>query len=328
MSCRALLDTGAQGVNLISQTLVKKLGLLEPERPPQAVRAINGSDIYVYGHHRITVEVTDSNSVTRLCDIEFTAAAIEGEQLVFGYPWIRHHRPVCNWESATWRWPLTDEIELLSPVEFFAAELASPPQGSATRVYAVYYWGPAGVTTGPAIAEKADGKTNIGRISAVAPGERRIPDWLTAYEDVFSAEAAATLPENGRLDHRIDLEAGKEPPHGPLYSLSQNELAVLRDYLEEAMRKGWIRRSISPAGAPILFVLKKDGTLRLCVDYRGLNAITVKNRHALPLIQETLDRLQGAKVFTKLGRGGGAAILVSSQCLIQQNVPQTLLSIP
>jgi hypothetical protein len=123
---------------------------------------------------------------------------------------------------------------------------------------------------------------------------------LKSYKDVFLVEAAATLPENGQLDHRIDLEAGKEPPHGPLYSLSQNELAVLRDYLEEAMRKGWIRRSISPAGAPILFVPKKDGTLRLCVDYRGLNTITVKNRHALPLIQETLDRLQGAKIFTKL----------------------------
>jgi hypothetical protein len=96
VSCLALLDTGAQGVNLISQSLVKKLGLLEPERPLQSVRAINGSDIYVYGHYRVTVEVTDSNSVVRQCDVEFTAAAIEGEQLIFGYPWIREYWPVCN----------------------------------------------------------------------------------------------------------------------------------------------------------------------------------------------------------------------------------------
>ena len=64
--------------------------------------------------------------------------------------------------------------------------------------------------------------------------------------------------------------------------------------------KRWIRRSISPAGATMLFVAKKGGGLRLCVDYRGLNAITVKNRHALPLIDETLDRLVGAVIYTKL----------------------------
>ena len=66
------------------------------------------------------------------------------------------------------------------------------------------------------------------------------------------------------------------------------------------MRKGWITPSTSPAGAPILFVPKKDGTLRLCVDYRGLNAVTVKNRYPLPLITEILDRLVGAKFYTKL----------------------------
>ena len=70
--------------------------------------------------------------------------------------------------------------------------------------------------------------------------------------------------------------------------------------MNSSLKKGWIRHSISPAGAPILFVPKKDGGLRLCVDYRGLNKITVKNRHPFPLIGEMLDRLQGAKLFTKL----------------------------
>ena len=176
MSCLALLDTGAQGVNLISQSLVKKLGLPELERPLQSARAINGSDIYVYGHHRVTVEVTDSNSVMRQCDVEFTAAAIEGEQLVFGYPWIRQHRPVCNWESGTWRWPLTDKIELVSPRAFYTAELAAKPRGGISRVHAVYYWGAAGITVGPAAGGSVDGKTHIGRISAVAPRERRVPN--------------------------------------------------------------------------------------------------------------------------------------------------------
>ena len=92
----------------------------------------------------------------------------------------------------------------------------------------------------------------------------------------------------------------RKVPYGPLYPLSGVELRALSEYLEANLDKGWIRRSESPAGAPILFVKKKDGSLRLCVDYRGLNKITIKNRLALPLISETLDRIVEAVRFTKL----------------------------
>ena len=126
-----------------------------------------------------------------------------------------------------------------------------------------------------------------------------IPPQLKEFEDVFSNEKAGILPEQKQGDHAIELDGG-EPPYGPLYNLSRAELAELRRYLDDALAKGWIRHSVSPAGAPILFVPKKDGGLRLCVDYRGLNSVTIKNRHPLPLITETLDRLCGAKRFSKL----------------------------
>jgi len=131
------------------------------------------------------------------------------------------------------------------------------------------------------------------------PKSKVLPGWLRQYEDVFDAEKAGILPPHNRHDHAIELEGG-EPPYGPLYNLSVTELKALREYLDDALAKGWIRASTSPAGAPILFVPKKDGNLRLCVDYRGLNRVTKKNRYPLPLISETLDRLVGAKVFTKL----------------------------
>jgi len=102
------------------------------------------------------------------------------------------------------------------------------------------------------------------------------------------------------FDHCIPIEPGEKPPHGPLYSLSETELTALREYLADALEKGWIRRSKSSTGSPILFVPKKDGSLRLCVDYRGVNRITIKNRYPLPLIGEMLDRLQGAKIYTKM----------------------------
>lgn len=128
-----------------------------------------------------------------------------------------------------------------------------------------------------------------------------VPVELREFEDVFSTEGAGRLPEHHHMEHAIDLTEGAQPPYGPLYNLSQAELETLRNYLADAIEKGWIRRSTSPAGALVLFVPKKGGAgLRLCVDYRGLNRITVKNRHPLPLISETLARLGTAAVFTKL----------------------------
>ena len=85
-----------------------------------------------------------------------------------------------------------------------------------------------------------------------------------------------------------------------MYPLSPRELVALKEFLEENLAKGFIRESKSPAGAPILFAPKKDGSLRLCVDYRGLNAVTVKNRYPLPLISEIIDRVQGAYYFSKI----------------------------
>ena len=78
------------------------------------------------------------------------------------------------------------------------------------------------------------------------------------------------------------------------------ELKELRDQLQELMKQKFIQPSTSPWGAPVLFVKKKDGTLRICIDYRGLNQMTVKNKYPLPYIEELLDQLQGAKVFSQL----------------------------
>ncbi|KAH0604507.1 uncharacterized protein H6S33_006884 [Morchella sextelata] len=118
---------------------------------------------------------------------------------------------------------------------------------------------------------------------------------------MFKEYDASILPPH-RPSHDIEivLEEGKRPPYGPIYGLSQIELKALREYLDENLPKGFIRASESPAEAPILFVKKSDRTLRLCVDYRGLNAITIKNRYPLPLLKETLAKLSRAQYYTKL----------------------------
>ena len=128
--------------------------------------------------------------------------------------------------------------------------------------------------------------TNASSVEADVNTAPKLPDKLKEYEDVFSTEKAGCLPSHKGRNHAIETTA--EPLFGPLYTLSNIELADSRRYLNDALAKGWIQHSTSLAGAPILFVPKKD------------NKVTVKNCHPLPLIRETLDRLTSAKVFTKL----------------------------
>ena len=127
-----------------------------------------------------------------------------------------------------------------------------------------------------------------------------LPEILHEYEKLDSENKAYELPDHDPDDHAIDLKKGKKPPHEPIYSLSEDELRVLRAYIEKHLVNDFIRPSQSPADAPILFVKKKNDSLRLCVDYRGLNALTIKNRYPLPLIDESLDRLSRAVKYTSI----------------------------
>ncbi len=130
--------------------------------------------------------------------------------------------------------------------------------------------------------------------------EPTIPKAYRNLADNFSPFNANSLPPHRDEDHAIELEPGKTLLLGPLYNLSEYQLKTLREYTDENLANGFIRPSKSSAGAPVLFTPKPDGTLRLCVDYRRLNSITIKNRYLLPLIDDILDRLSGARVFTKV----------------------------
>jgi hypothetical protein len=127
-----------------------------------------------------------------------------------------------------------------------------------------------------------------------------LPVELKDYCDVFSPKEAEKLPPHRPYDHDIRLKDGQTPPWGPLYPMSRVQLETLKEWLEENLRKGFIRRSSSPASSPVLFVSKPDGSLRLCMDYRGLNAVSEKDRYPLPLTRETLNALKGMKYFSKI----------------------------
>ena len=144
----------------------------------------------------------------------------------------------------------------------------------------------------------------VERIVAIAiqpqDNTENIPREYEKYFHLFSEKTVAKLPPHRNFDHTIDITEGKQPPFGPIHSLLQKELVVLGEYLDRMIAQGKIQPSKSPAGAPILFVPKPNGKLRLCVDYRALKDVTIKNRYPLPLMNELRDRVAGAKIFTKL----------------------------
>ena len=131
-------------------------------------------------------------------------------------------------------------------------------------------------------------------------GTPAVPKLYHDLEGIFSKEKANELLVSSPYDHEIKLEGDCRPPYGPIYLLSTSELHVLREYLHDNLAKGFIQHSTLSASAPILFVKKKDSSLQLCVDYRGLNLLTKKNWYPLPLIGEALDWLSGTKIYTKL----------------------------
>jgi hypothetical protein len=128
---------------------------------------------------------------------------------------------------------------------------------------------------------------------------------LKEFADVLKGMPPGFMPPERPFDHTIPLEEGHTPSYSSTYRMSPGELDEVKRQLADLLERGFIQPSSSPYGSPILFVRKKDGSLRFCVDYRALNKQTVKNRYALPRIEELFDRLQGAQMFSKIDLESG-----------------------
>jgi hypothetical protein len=145
----------------------------------------------------------------------------------------------------------------------------------------------------------------IENVPGESPEEQRIetklPTKYEKYKHVFDKAKAEELPlHRPGLDHEILLKLDFKPPWGPIYNLLEEELKVLKEYLEKILRLGIIRRLKSLVVASLLFAGKKDGGYRPCADYRGLNSGIIPNRYLIPLISEILNRLGEVVIFTKL----------------------------
>ena len=277
------LDSGAE-VNVISERFAVEKGLKRiPDAELPRPTWMSGKSVYCYGSYLVNLRLQDDWGQTRTIIHVFYSIDKEGPPILLGMPAMHAEGIVLDLGAKQWRFGVALHLLQVETPGTFAKSIE--PEAWVYGFHAV-----------PVPQEnRTVGAVQLG---AISNDNTKLPQELEEFADVFNIDDAGKLPHHRSMDHAIETTA--EPPYGPLYKLSNSELAALRTYLEEALAKGWIRHSTSPAGAPILFVPKKDGGLRLCVDYRALNKVTVKNRHPLPLISETLDRLSGAEVFSKL----------------------------
>ncbi|SPC63495.1 uncharacterized protein UHOD_11281 [Ustilago sp. UG-2017b] len=254
-------------------------------------------------------------------DITFQVTDLGLCPIILGLPWLKGANPNIDWQSGN----ITTRSPPLTPLQRAPSQLSStsPPASLDIDVIdAIAFnkslqsdcitWGtlyPSAIQSQHLLATTTTSSVATTTLAYNTGLSDIIPPEYHQYLDVFSRVEADKLLPHHTYDHQIPLEEGKSPPFGPIYSLSEHELKTLRGYLEENLAKGFISPSDSPAASPILFVKKKEGSLRLCVDYRGLNQITIRNRYPLPLIDELLDRLCEARFFTRIDLRGAYNLL-------------------
>jgi hypothetical protein len=304
---QVLLDSGS-ATEFISEAFVQEHNIpTRPKNRPILARVADGREILNGMIDReVEIGLAIGDHQERLI---LNVTSLGQHQIILGAPWLtRHHPPTIDWKGrriVAWSQYCyehcldmssnsdSDSDSSESSLSELEDEFPSPDSSD--------------ILDTPAM------DAAIAAITAVPSSEHlpstseqttALPPEFADFIDVFSKAAANQLPPSRVHDHAIELLPGTSPPFSKTYSMSQPELLALKEYIDENLAKGFIRRSTSPAGAPVLFVKKKDGSLRLCVDYRGLNAITIPNRCPLPLISETLDRFIGATYFSKLDLRG------------------------
>ena len=202
--------------------------------------------------------------------------------MVLGMPWIRKNNPVFDWNNLSVSLnPIIDESQKLFR----------------QTVECDYFYDPSNVTKFPALYNMIVADSDVDETKI-------LPRTYQEFQDVFSEDQAEILPQHRKYDCPIDLVPDAKQPFKGIYQLSPLETKALKDYIDENLKKGFIRPSKSAFGSPIFFVPKKNKELRPCVDYRSVNKITIKNRHPLPLITEMLDRVGKARIFSKIDLKG------------------------
>ncbi len=263
ISATALIDSGAAG-NFVSHDFALQHKLkLTPCNSPLAVEALDGRPLGEGRILRITEEVKLQIGTLHSEFIRLYVIQSPSHSIILGLPWLRTHNPHISWrEGQILQWDDRCRDRCLSKIPQASSHAPVPPVQSTANV--------------------------------------NLPTEYSDLAEAFSKKKASQLPNHRSVDCAIEILPNTIPPKGRIFPLSQPESEAMKLYIEEELAKGFIRPSTSPASAGFFFVKKKDGGLRPCIDYRGLNDITIKFRYPLPLVPAALEQLRQAKYYTKL----------------------------
>jgi hypothetical protein len=327
-----MVDSGATG-NFVSSEFVSKHKLDSSRLPQRDIVTLANGTKEPTGRYLKAASIV-IGSYTE--EVDLVAIPLPGFDVIIGMPWLSKYNPDIDWVRNI----ISFIDEKNSSHHLVATESVTCGSQDGSRlnvvtakqlrrqyrhdlIEAAWLVFP-GHTIQQVVTVDNVGKSQLNSIRGSSIDPRLQVDAtrtkvVQEYRDVFPEALPAGLPPSREVDHKIELIPGSTPPSRPTMRMSNAELLELKSQLEELTRSGFIQPSKSPFGAPVLFVKKKDGTMRMCIDYRALNNITIKNSYPLPLVDELFDRLHGAKYFSKIDlRSGYHQIRI-----VTEDVPKT-----
>jgi len=305
----SLVDSGSSD-SFIDMGFVEKHHLAVYTIPPIRLRLIDGTCNSIITQ-AIKLHICFSSSEKQHVMFYVTPLDLSCA-LVLGYRWLALYNPLIDWvkSSITFRTnpqqksnppvspkpklpaPVTKKPEPAVPIPI-PADLMKPGKPlRVTLINADAFVRTSQMQGSQCFRLQVATPEAMGRSTATTLTPVNLDSILEEYHDfvdVFSKSRASVLADHRPYDLKITLEDGTVPPLGPIYSLSQEELLALRKFIDENVAMGFICPSRSPHGAPVLFIWKKDGSLRLCCDFWGINRVSKKDRYPLPLINDLLD---------------------------------------
>ena len=308
---RVLVDSGSTGNYIDARECTERRIKIEAEDRSEELKMADGTVVKTEGRVQFILKCGGYRG-----QISARVFPNMNKPMILGIPWLSKENPHIDWTQAT--------VVVNKDHRWISLPLAKPLQSNPVHLANEISANQANQMLKSKEVERAF----LGIIRLVeeeskgmdAPEESvttQTPKWdqalpssiravLEEFDDVFPQDLPLGLPpvREGH-EFKIDLEDEVPPVHRPLYKMSPLELEEAKKQIESMLEHGFIRPSDSPYGAPVLFVPKKDGSLRFCIDYRWLNKKTVKNRYPLPLPEELFDRLGSAKVFSKIDLRSG-----------------------
>uniref|UniRef100_A0A0W0G8S4 Reverse transcriptase domain-containing protein n=1 Tax=Moniliophthora roreri TaxID=221103 RepID=A0A0W0G8S4_MONRR len=285
---RALIDSGADGRFICEEEAQKlKKPWTKLEKPIKVFNIDGTQNKISWITHSVTVDIAIGD---RSMKETLLISGLGPEQIILGLPWLQDHNPDIDWVTRVVHFRPRRKIMIKWPMKPFIGIFDETKE----------------LNTG--ILDKAEDNEVLAQAHEVKakPLEELLPPYLSDYLDRFEKKKAERFPPSQPYDHAIDLKLDFKPWDCKIYSLSLKERIEQDKFLDENLRKGYIRPSKSPMASPFFFVAKKEaGALQPCQDYQDLNNGTIKNCYPLPLVTDLVDKLKTAKVFTKLDLRNG-----------------------